>query len=681
MGSQPCAAKTFFLTQSEFHQAAIQEEISILKGLRHRHIIQFYDTREHNGQFYLLMDLAEGGSLSKAIESKQLDWATRTRIANEIARGLEYMHSKEVIHRDLKSLNVLLTKHMEVKLCDFGLAAVRTATVSRSSEAVRGTLRWMSPELLASKPKYTTKSDMYAFGMVMWELAANCTRPFRDQPDNLVVMSLIIRGDREELPDDTPSDYRARVERCWHQDPDERPEASEILLIDDDHGEESGQGNRLKGVGIQTGFKLYNVAEDSGSNYTFPYSTDVPSASREAEVNIEDKLQNMSMGSPSGTSRISTAISSSIEGSGSAVLSQPNDHNVQTDVDILIQTAEGGEVEAQLVLARMYEKGMGSVDQSDVDAFSWFLRAAKQGNVEAKLSVAMMYGEGRGTLKNDDQAFAWYLMAADDGNAQAQYRLGEMLQAGQGVDQDFTEAAVWYRKAADQEVAAAQFTLGLLHAYGAGVEQNDQEAFIWIRMAAEQGHVEAQKNLAVLYRTGQGVDKDDPMATSWFRRAAEQGDAVAQHSLGVAYAHSKGIQQSHTEAFRWFRKAAEQGHADSQRNVGVMYANGQGVARNPTAAFDWTRKAAEQGNVAAQIFLGSLYYSGQGTRQSLVEALSWMDKAAEQGDPTAQYNVGMMYENGYGTPTDREKAAQWYEKAALQGNAEALLRLQRLQQM
>ncbi|KAG0327742.1 hypothetical protein BG000_000812 [Podila horticola] len=627
MGSQPCAAKTFFLTQSEFHQAAIQEEISILKGLRHRHIIQFYDTREHNGQFYLLMDLAEGGSLSKAIESKQLDWATRTRIANEIARGFEYMHSKEVIHRDLKSLNVLLTKHMEVKLCDFGLAAVRTATVSRSSEAVRGTLRWMSPELLASKPKYTTKSDMYAFGMVMWELAANCTRPFRDQPDNLVVMSLIIRGDREELPDDTPSDYRARVERCWHQDPDERPEASEILLIDDDHGEESGQGNRLKGVGIQTGFKLYNVAEDSGSNYTFPYSTDVPSASREAEVNIEDKLQNMSMGSPSGTSRISTAISSSIEGSGSAVLSQPNGHNVQTDVEILIQTAEGGEVEAQLVLARMYEKGMGTVDQSDVDAFSWFLRAAKQGNVEAKLSVAVMYGE------------------------------------------------------ADQEVAAAQFTLGLLHAYGAGVEQNDQEAFIWIRMAAEQGHVEAQKNLAVLYRTGQGVDKDDSMATSWFRRAAEQGDAVAQHSLGVAYAHSKGIQQSHTEAFRWFRKAAEQGHADSQRNVGVMYANGQGVARNPTAAFDWTRKAAEQGNVAAQIFLGSLYYSGQGTRQSLVEALSWMDKAAEQGDPTAQYNVGMMYENGYGTPTDREKAAQWYEKAALQGNAEALLRLQRLQQM
>ncbi|KAF9153170.1 hypothetical protein DFQ26_000650, partial [Actinomortierella ambigua] len=137
--NQPCAAKTFFFGESDFHQHANQKDISLDQTLRHRHIIQFYRTHQEDGK-------------------------------------------EKVLHRDLKSTNVLLTRHTEVKLADFGLTKVRSlasaASMADQSKGggggLAGTLRWIAPELLyASKLEYSAKSDVYAFGVVMWEMAAN----------------------------------------------------------------------------------------------------------------------------------------------------------------------------------------------------------------------------------------------------------------------------------------------------------------------------------------------------------------------------------------------------------------------------------------------------------------------------------------------------------------------------
>ncbi|KAF9967353.1 hypothetical protein BGZ73_000593, partial [Actinomortierella ambigua] len=155
-GNQPCAAKTFFGIQFDFQHDAIQKEISVLQTLRYRHVIQFYRTLEEDGRIYLLMELAEKGSLARAITKGELapdDWVTKKRLASEIARGLAYIHQERVLHRDLKSANVLLTNRMEVKLADFGLAKVRSmasaaSAANASGVGLKGTLRWTAPELL-----------------------------------------------------------------------------------------------------------------------------------------------------------------------------------------------------------------------------------------------------------------------------------------------------------------------------------------------------------------------------------------------------------------------------------------------------------------------------------------------------------------------------------------------------
>ncbi|KAG0234379.1 hypothetical protein BGW41_001158 [Actinomortierella wolfii] len=103
-GCQQCAAKAFFRTQSDLHEREIQKEIKVLQKLRHRNIIQFYRTHKQDDHIYLIMELAGKGTLAKAINKGLLDWLTKTRLAHEIARGLEYIHQENILHRDLKSL-------------------------------------------------------------------------------------------------------------------------------------------------------------------------------------------------------------------------------------------------------------------------------------------------------------------------------------------------------------------------------------------------------------------------------------------------------------------------------------------------------------------------------------------------------------------------------------------------
>ncbi|KAF9296928.1 hypothetical protein BGZ74_010094 [Mortierella antarctica] len=396
--SQPVAAKEFFLSQSDLNKNTIEKEISVLQRLRHRHIIQFFRTHKKDGCIYLIMDLAEKGSLASAINAKGgggqdllLDWPTKKRLAHEMARGLEYIHHEGVLHRDLKSANVLLTRHMEVKLADFGLAQVRQsmstgASMSNSSAGVKGTLRWMAPELFLDKPKYSTKSDMYALGMVMWEMAANCTMPFRDQPHEHVVLTFVKDGRREVLPDDTPAPYRKLVERCWHQDPAHRPDASKVALLV--HDEPTQEGS----------------AVDEGYNaITFGSSTN---GSMFGQGRVHDDGESI-------FHNLTTERTSSLATLGPWLGGV--DKSVEDSMCWYRQAAERGNATAQLTLARIYEKGQG-VEPSDVEAVTWYRKAADRGNAEAQFSLAQLYDHGRG-VKED-------IVDADQGHVDAQVKMG-----------------------------------------------------------------------------------------------------------------------------------------------------------------------------------------------------------------------------------------------------------------
>ncbi|KAF9969460.1 hypothetical protein BGZ73_008187 [Actinomortierella ambigua] len=664
-GGDPCAAKSFFLTQSDYDQDEIQKEIQILRRLRHRNIIQFYRTCEHEGCTYLIMDLAENGSLAKAILGgrEPLDWPTKTRIAHEIARGLEYIHLQNIWHRDLKSANVLLSRHMEAKLCDFGLAEVRSVSASRSTQAVKGTLRWMAPELLAAKPKYSAKSDIYALGIVMWEMAANCTRPFKDQDNNAAIAVLIKRGEREIMPLDTPTNYRDWVERCWHADPAQRPEARGIVLIDVSHtGTKNDTDSFETGLGSSM-FKYLNA--------------------RERRDSLDDRLRDMSISSFSTTS-ITSSSHNSLSDSGrfSTLMTgfgpAPDSGRPTTTAESaqsteemrqLVRLADSNDIQAQFTLATQYETGEGTTPKSDSEAFYWYLRAAKQGHLQAQYRLGDLFFEGKGTPASDTEAVVWYRRAAEQGHDVAQLRLGWMYANGRGVERCDLIALFWCRRAAEQGNTSAQMSVGWMCLKGQGFPKNEKDGAHWFREAAEAGDATAQNLLGTLYFKGRGVQQSDREAVAWYRRAAEQGEAVAQNNLGWMYENGRGVERDGAEAVVWYRKAAEQGEAVAQNSLGWMYEYGRGVERSVEEAASWYRKAALQGNTLAQTNLASLYKGGRGVPQSDVEAEGWYRQAAELGDATGQRSLALLILKRKGTEAGDDEAASWFQKAADQGDA------------
>ncbi len=174
-GIDEVAVKRFLDTTHK----STKQEIEIVKELTHRHIVQFYHV--HEGM--IVMEYVEGGDLAAAIKRKDLlkNWEAKMQIAKDVSLGLAYLHSLGIVHCDIKSSNILLTEHKEARICDFGLAM-------RVGEGGGGcTLQWMAPELLQDPPQYSSKSDVYALGMVMWEMASESTQPYREHtPDGVM---------------------------------------------------------------------------------------------------------------------------------------------------------------------------------------------------------------------------------------------------------------------------------------------------------------------------------------------------------------------------------------------------------------------------------------------------------------------------------------------------------------
>ncbi|KAF9163386.1 copper transport protein ctr1 [Actinomortierella ambigua] len=741
-GDQPCAAKAFFVTQSELDRKTIDKEISVLQRLRFRHVIQFYRTHEQNNHTYILMELAEKGSLAQAITKRHLacdDWVTKTRLAHEIALGLAYIHQEGVLHRDLKSANVLLTKHMEVKLADFGLAQVRSMASAASSasgqasKGAAGTLRWLAPELLyAATPMYSTKSDVYALGVVMWEMAADCTKPFRDQHDDALVTLGVKHGHREQLPGDTPTEYRQWVERCWAQDPCDRPNAGSVILVHDKSTEESTDtdGSFLDLGSSETGLANAHSRSDGEFNQDAIFDNheeyvgslpqtddDVVTYFCTAAVKAEDTYAQLFLGwiychgrgigkserdsfwwyrkAANGGDVVAQILLARMYEHGQEIVSR----NASKAATWYRRAADGGSAEAQLALGKMYTDGYG-VKEDTSEAVRWYEKAAEQGHHEAQTILGQWFALGRGVIQSDEQALRWFTPAAEQGNPAAQTRLGHMyldryllrrfvsgedtwrtklsvLLSGslyepvEQTNQNLGMAVKWFTRAAKQGDANAQSNLGLIYHHGPGVEQSDVEAVNWYTKAAEQGNSVAQNNLGWMYEQGRGVDQSYIEAVKWYTKAAEQGNADAQNSLGLMCRRGRGVDQSDVEAVKWYTKAAEQGNVDAQTSLGLMYGKGRGVDQSDVEAVKWYTKAAEQGNANAQSNLGLMYHRGRGVEQSDVEAVKWYTKAAEQGNTNAQTSLGWMYSDGQGVEQSHVEAVKWFTKAAEQGNAPA----------
>ena len=189
----------------------------------------------------------------------------------------------------------------------------------------------------------------------------------------------------------------------------------------------------------------------------------------------------------------------------------------------LLRKAQGGDASSQMLLAILYNDGLGDVAQDDVEAVKWYRKAAEQGNVSAQWMLGRMYAKGEGVVENDAEAVKWYRKAAEQGLEIAQFNLARTYDTGQGVAEDDAEAVKWYRKAAEQGNVSAQWMLGHFYRDGEGVVQNYVFAHMWANLARAQGNEYAGEDIEYLVTvmTKEQIAEAQKMASEW--QAKHQG--------------------------------------------------------------------------------------------------------------------------------------------------------------
>ena len=175
--------------------------------------------------FFIVTPYIRHGCLYDYVSSKtkkeRLPPTNLTLIAMGIAYGMMNLHKMKIIHRDLKSPNILLDDRVLPIVCDFGIARANSATMTVDI----GTTNWMAPEQMLSKT-YNEKVDVYSYGSILYEMVAN-KMPFEEYK-TFKVANEIMNGNRPKLPH-VHKNITKLIEKCWKADPNERPSMLEIF--------------------------------------------------------------------------------------------------------------------------------------------------------------------------------------------------------------------------------------------------------------------------------------------------------------------------------------------------------------------------------------------------------------------------------------------------------------------
>jgi serine/threonine protein kinase len=224
----PVAVKQLYDADNEIVQKLMVREVEILKSLRHPNVVQFMGLCNHETGVYIVTEFVAGGNLWSLLkdDSVSLSWLDRVQFGIDVSQAMSYLHRRKLLHRDLKTKNLLVdAAQRRVKVCDFGFARTTSNAADDIYATKTGTGLWMAPEMYMGLP-YSSKADVFSFGVIMREVITRTKPPERFPKDNFgFSRDAFVAG----VPSSCPPKLLELALMCADAEPERRPTFAQVL--------------------------------------------------------------------------------------------------------------------------------------------------------------------------------------------------------------------------------------------------------------------------------------------------------------------------------------------------------------------------------------------------------------------------------------------------------------------
>eukprot|EP00698_Gefionella_okellyi_P004243 TRINITY_DN1393_c0_g1_i1.p1 TRINITY_DN1393_c0_g1~~TRINITY_DN1393_c0_g1_i1.p1 ORF type:complete len:280 (-),score=58.09 TRINITY_DN1393_c0_g1_i1:34-873(-) len=211
-------------------QELFNREVTINQTCDHPNVVHFLSA-SRSDPLCIVTEFVPGCNMYDLIHSESpYTWSLVCQMAQHAAAGVAHLHSRHIVHRDLKSLNLLVTPEFRVKVCDFGLSRFQPQA-SLKMTGGRGTVHWMAPEVI-QHVSYGAKADVYSMGIILWELCARLVPYEGEFPDDYrIAEAVLLKQHRPQIPPYVPHRLAKLMQQCWQHDVHKRPTMTQLMLL------------------------------------------------------------------------------------------------------------------------------------------------------------------------------------------------------------------------------------------------------------------------------------------------------------------------------------------------------------------------------------------------------------------------------------------------------------------
>nr|CAG8494912.1 11930_t:CDS:2 [Entrophospora candida] len=585
------ALKSFDFSEKFTNKEFVNELKLHNKAQSHENIINFYGLTKRPGAstYTLVLEFANNGTLKEYLrenkENSEFDWKQKIKLAKQLADAISFLHRNNIVHRDLKSDNVLVSDG-NIKLSDFGISRRLTESTNLLTRAF-GSARYSDPEHLRNPEGFsrTEKSDVYGLGMLLWEISSGTT-PYKSF-NTVNLFHLIANKHYREIPvKGSPKKYVQLYQRCWQNDPKSRPDAKKVLdtLINFTEQDYEDVIDSCRAPSTYKHLELSSIKFDDELTDRLPYPI---YAENTGILSDNSPTPSITLSSP----RKSLSSSSSDE-SESLRSPVPDNNNI-------------GHINNFPIL---YPYDDGQFNMNDfIDQMKYEARRFNNMLLNRLINLT--------TIKEDVGIIIEDLkktMLLTSRNPELVYK---------SLQEDFSRYSC---------------LIGFFDEFGIGTEINELKALrIYLQESQSHGPISVIPQLYLVRFLEKNSDGDTNKEGNKDQNVKSQSQWFSRiTSLMYGSTYLEYVQQlDKRKIFELFEEFANEGNNWGLYSVAWCYLRGIGVDKNEKKALRIFLEAADKQNPLAQFQLSMLYTKGIGTNINIPEAEKWMKQAEKQNNP------------------------------------------------